>query len=386
MIVIGGGIHGAGVAQAAAAHGYSVCLLEQNEIASGTSSKSSKLIHGGLRYLESGQFSLVQECLQERQYLLNNAPHLVALKPFIIPIYRQTKRRPLTIRLGLSLYAMLDRFRSSGLFKSIKKNNWSELDGLTQKDLEHVFQYWDAQTDDKLLTQAVIKSAISLGCAIQKPATVTSLVNRSNMWEVEFEKENQKQTLEAKVVVNTAGPWVNRVLEKVKPVPKIKPVDLVQGTHIVIEGEVTKGIYYLESPIDQRAIFVMPWYGKTMIGTTEKNYTGDPAKVEASEEEVAYLLESVKFYFPKHQHLQIERVVEQFAGLRVLPVAEGAAFSRPRETDIFEDGETAPGLFTVYGGKLTAYRATSAQVIDKVSHLLPKVKVLADTRYLKLPE
>lgn len=388
VVVIGGGIHGAGVAQAAAAQGYSVCLIEQSDIASGTSSKSSKLIHGGLRYLESGQFSLVRECLQERQYLLNNAPHLVSLKPFIIPIYQQTKRRPATIRAGLSLYAMLNGFRKSGLFKSIRQNHWSELDGLSQKDLQHVFQYWDAQTDDKRLTQAVAKSAMEMGCDTLKKTKVTGLNfnSQTKRWHVDFERNNTLTHVESKVVVNATGPWVNRLLTHVNPRPEIKPVDLVQGTHIVLDGELCQGIYYLESPIDQRAIFVMPWYGKTLIGTTEKSYEGDPGKVRASQEEINYLIDSVKFYFPKYDQLQVTDVVEAFAGLRVLPAAEGVAFSRPRETDIFEDRTKAPGLFSIYGGKLTAYRATSALTVRRFSPLLPATKCLADTRYLKLPE
>lgn len=386
VVVIGGGIHGAGVAQAVAAAGHTVCLLEQNQIASGTSSKSSKLIHGGLRYLESAQFSLVKECLQEREYLLNNAPHLVELKPFLIPIYQQTQRRPMTIRLGLSLYAILNSFRASGRFKSIKKNHWSELDGISINGLQHVFQYWDAQTNDKLLTQAVIASAISMDCDVKKPAKVTKLTRQQNNWEIEYEQNGKTNSLISKVVVNAAGPWVNQVLGLVDPKPKLKSVDLVEGTHILLEGETRQGIYYLESPLDQRAIFVMPWYGRTLIGTTEKSFVGDPANVEASDIEVEYLLESVRGYFPKYQSLHSHDIVDKFAGLRVLPVAEGAAFSRPRETDIFEDNVKAAGLFTIYGGKLTAYRATSALVLNRMTHLLPSVKPVADTRYLKLPQ
>ena len=385
VVVIGGGIHGAGVSQAVAAAGHSVCLLEQNEIASGTSSKSSKLIHGGLRYLESAQFSLVKECLQERQYLLNNAPHLVELKPFIIPIYKQTKRRPLTIRLGLSLYAMLNFFRASGRFRSIKKNRWSELDGMSLDNLQKVFQYQDAQTDDKLLTQAVIASAVDMGGEVKQSAEVITLNHQRSGWEIEFEQNGEQQGLTAKVVVNAAGPWANKVLSLVKPETKMRNVELVQGSHIVLAGETTQGIYYLESPIDQRAIFVMPWYGNTLIGTTEKIYEGDPAKVKASDEEMSYLLKSAQFYFPKYQNIGIDQIIETFAGLRVLPTSDGSAFSRPRETCIFEDKQNASGLFTIYGGKLTAYRATSASVMGQISHLLPVKQPIADTRFLKLP-
>ncbi|HFE37760.1 MAG TPA: glycerol-3-phosphate dehydrogenase/oxidase [Gammaproteobacteria bacterium] len=386
VLVIGGGIHGAGVAQAAAAAGYSVCLLEKTEIASGTSSKSSKLIHGGLRYLESGQFSLVRECLRERQYLLNNAPHLVKLVPFIIPIYQQTQRRPLVIRTGLSLYAILNGLKLSGLFKTIPQKKWSTLDGLSTNELQHVFQYQDAQTDDRQLTQAVIASAVSLGCKVIKPAEVKALRYQPKIWQVRYEQHQENHTLLAKTIVNAAGPWVNQVLKRVISKPSIKSIDLVQGTHIVLQGSTQQGIYYLESPIDQRAIFVMPWHGNTLVGTTEKIYQGDPGDVRPTEEEVNYLLENVKYYFAKYQQTQPEQILECFAGLRVLPSAEGLAFSRPRETRLFEDAQKAPGLFTIYGGKLTAYRATAELVVNQIVPLLPNVASRADTKTLRLPE
>ncbi len=386
VTVIGGGIHGAGAAQAIAAAGHSVCLLEQTEIASGTSSKSSKLIHGGLRYLESGQLSLVRECLRERQYLLNNAPHLVKLTPFLIPIYRQTQRRPLTIRLGLSLYAALNGFKKSGLFKSIPKKMWPNLDGISLNELQQVFQYWDAQTDDKLLTQAVVASATQLGCEVLKPAKVIRLVRQPKTWLLTYTQNNREKTILSKVVINAAGPWVNQILNKVEGQVKTKTIDLVQGTHIVLEGKTEQGIYYIESPIDQRAIFVMPWYENTLIGTTEKIYHGDPSTVQASSSEVTYLLTSVKHYFPKYQNLDTSQVLDQFAGLRVLPSAKGSAFSRPRETSIVEDKTQAPGLFSIYGGKLTAYRATSELLVNQIAHHLPTVKPVANTRVLTLPE
>jgi len=385
VLVIGAGIHGAGIAQACAAHGYSTVVLEQNEIASGTSSKSSKLIHGGLRYLESAQFSLVKECLQEREYLLKNAAHLVELKPFLIPVYKQTQRRPWKIRLGLSLYAALNQFRASGRFKSIKKNVWSKLDGLSLTNLQNVFQYYDAQTDDRLLTKAVIESAKSLGVLVIKPAKFLGAIRENDNWSIRYAYGGVTQVVKTKVVVNASGPWVNHVLAQLSNPSAIKKVDLVQGTHIVLSGETAQGIYYLESPIDQRAIFVMPWYGDTMIGTTEKLYQGDPEKVEASDSEVSYLLESVQAYFPKFQSLGIDQVKTKFAGLRVLPRAEGTAFSRPRETTIFEDKNQAPGFFSIYGGKLTAYRATAEEVQKKIAHLLPNKKPIADTKTLKLP-
>ena len=149
VVVIGGGIHGAGVAQAAAAQGYSVLVLEQSAIAAGTSSRSSKLIHGGLRYLENAQFSLVRECLRERALLLKNAPELVKLKPFYIPVYSETSRSAWQIRAGLALYSTLGGLGADTRFKIVPRHEWGTLDGLDREDLHKVFRYYDGQTDDK---------------------------------------------------------------------------------------------------------------------------------------------------------------------------------------------------------------------------------------------
>jgi len=155
LVIVGGGIHGAGVAQAASAKGLSVMVLEQTGIASGTSSRSSKLIHGGLRYLESGEFSLVREWLQERALLLKLAPHLVELKHFYIPVYRNTTRRPWLLSIGLSLYALQGGLHPATRFRRVPQKHWDKLDGLETAELEAVFQYNDAQTDDAALTRAV---------------------------------------------------------------------------------------------------------------------------------------------------------------------------------------------------------------------------------------
>src|SRR5450631_2720756 len=174
VVVVGGGIHGAGVLQAAAAAGHSALLIERLGLASGTSSRSSKLIHGGLRYLESGQFSLVRESLRERAILLRIAAELVELKPFFIPVYRDTRRRPWQLKIGLWIYALLGGFGASTRFGAVPKAEWPALDGLDTHDLDAVIRYHDAQTDDALLTRAVVQSALSLGAEIAMPAGFTS--------------------------------------------------------------------------------------------------------------------------------------------------------------------------------------------------------------------
>src|SRR6185436_2703518 len=169
LLIIGAGIHVVGVAQAAAAAGYSVLVLEKTALAAGTSSKSSKLIHGGLRYLETGQLRLVRESLREREILLRVAPELVHLVPFYIPVYRRTRRRPWQITVGLSLYAALGGFTSANRFARLARDEWAALDGLETRALQAVFRYHDAQTDDAALTRAVMRSAQSLGAELKMP-------------------------------------------------------------------------------------------------------------------------------------------------------------------------------------------------------------------------
>lgn len=382
VVVVGGGIHGAGVAQAVAACGKSVLLLEQNSIACGTSSRSSKLIHGGLRYLETAQFSLVRECLTERSLLLKNAPELVRLTPFYFPLYDTTSRRPWQIRAGLSLYSLLGGLGASTRFKSIPPHQWSQLDGLDVKGLQKVFQYYDAQTNDAALTNAVIQSAIRLGAKVKVSATVTGIELNDDGSQLSYQEDKGGlQHCRARVVVNAAGPWVNKVLDRVQPQVSRLEVELVQGSHILLEHKLQQGIYYIESPIDHRAVFVMPWEGKTMIGTTETLYKGDPADVMPLDEEKNYLHKTAMHYFPE---LEDKEVVDAFAGLRVLPQGSGSAFTRPRDTIFLPDRPDRPRIITIYGGKLTVYRATAEKLLLSLKSTLGISGDCKETRGISL--
>ena len=384
VIVVGAGIQGSGVAQAAAAAGHRVLVLEQQHPAYGTSSRSSKLIHGGLRYLETGQFHLVRESLHERTLMLKNAPELVTLKPFYIPLYRQTRRQPWQIRTGLSLYAMLGGFQTGCSFSSVKRSQWSQLDGLNTQGLHHVFRYYDAQTDDALLTQAVLRSAIQLGATLSIPARLELAQLHSTGVAVTYIEHGQSQSVNAKVLINATGPWINHTLQCITPKQPLPSIDLVQGTHLILPGEITQGIYYVESPRDGRAIFVMPWQGQTMIGTTETRYRGDPTAVHPLQAEVNYLLQTLKLYFPAYTHCTPNEVAKSFAGLRVLPAGSEHAFRRPRETLFTTDNATRPRLLSILGGKLTGWRATAAKVMHRIEPSLPARRPVADTRYLRL--
>lgn len=382
VVVIGAGIHGAGVAQALAVNGYSVLVLEQNTIASGTSSRSSKLIHGGLRYLENLHLSLVKECLQERTLLLRNAPHLVKLVPFYIPVFPETRRRPWQLRTGLSLYALLNSFHSSGRFGTVARQDWQTLDGLETKNLQKVFRYQDAQTDDVLLTRAVMNSAVQHGAQLMMPCEFVNADIDEQGVTVHYRQNGETHQSRASVVVNAAGPWVNQVLTKFNEPHIPLSIELVQGTHIVLPGELTQGVYYIEAPTDHRAVFVMPWKGNTLVGTTETSYSGDPGQVQPLDSEIDYLLKTLIHYFP---HYQGKPVLDSFAGLRVLPHEEGHPFSRSRDTRLITDRDRSPRLLSIYGGKLTAYRITAMKVMQKLKTSLGTGSApLIDTKGIRL--
>lgn len=381
LVIIGGGIHGVGVAQAAAAEGHSVLLLEQNGLASGTSSRSSKLIHGGLRYLESAQFRVVRECLRERSLLLKLAPELVRLVPFYSPVYSDTYRRPWQIRIGLNLYRMLTGFDSTGQFSRVPSREWDSLDGLNQERLDVVFRFYDAQTDDALLTRAVMRSAQGLGAELAMPARFTRAELHEAGCSISYlEGETQKQC-HARILINAAGPWANEVLARITPKPSQCPIELIQGSHLLLPEPLTKGIYYVEAPQDGRAVFIMPWGEQTMVGTTETPYQGDPAEVRPLLQEQDYLLEVLGHYFPRYRGMA---PTSAFAGLRVLPSSRGSAFGRSRETILHTDRKESPRVLTLYGGKLTAYRAAAEQVMVRIVTSLPRRHAIADTRTLPL--
>ena len=383
VVVIGAGIHGAGVAQAAAAAGYSVLVLEQyDEVAKGSSSRSSKLIHGGLRYLESGEFHLVRECLRERAILLRNAPHLVKLVPFHIPVYRNTRRRPWKIALGLTIYSLFSRKR----FHRVSSSDWSQLDGLRSDDLDAVFSYYDAQTDDAHLTRSVLQSARTLGADVITGAEFGQARLDSGEVKVGYQKNGQSITVAARVLVNAAGSWVNHVLQRVQQpsgaAMELYAMDLVQGTHIVVPGQISHP-YYLEAPQDGRAVFVLPWKNDIMVGTTELNYHGDPTDVRPTEAEIDYLLEIYNHYF--RRELTSGDIIDAFAGLRVLPAGGGNASSKSRETHFHQDDPTRPRVVSIYGGKLTSYRATAEKLLRRIKNVLPETTPVADTRSLEIP-
>lgn len=378
VVIIGGGIHGVGVAQAAAASGHSVLLLEKTDLACATSSQSTKLIHGGLRYLESAKFSLVYESLQERDLLTRIAPDLVRLEKFHIPIYQSTSRSRMILRLGLSLYALLGGLRPSTRFHVLDKKQWDTLDGLKQDKLKAVYQYHDGRVDDVALTRAVMHSATELDAELAVPAEFTSADCESDKVHVSYKEGGVEIHCTASVLVNATGAWVNQLLKKITPEKSVMNIDLVQGTHLLLNDMPVKHCFYLEAPQDKRAVFVLPWKNKTLLGTTETSFTGQPDDVQPQQHEKDYLLDVVRHYFPENKTFN---VAGSFSGLRVLPSGKGSHFRKPRESVLYR---SHPRVINIYGGKLTTYRLVAKRVIEKLREVLPSRKVIALTENIEL--
>lgn len=371
VVVVGAGIQGAGIAQFCAAAGYSCLVLEKNAVGGATSSASSKLIHGGLRYLESAQFSLVYECLQERAWLINNAPELVRPLPFYIPIYKQSTRQSWTIAAGLSLYAVLSGLNKYSRFDKLKRHEWDSIPFLKQKDLKAIFQYWDAATDDQLLAESVMHSARTLGAKLVCPGEFISVKREKYLNTVEYEVDGERKQLTTFMLINAAGPWINKVQSASEPELYQLPVELVQGSHLVLAEKILDDkILYLEHPRDQRALFVMPWYDNTLLGTTE-HVLERYEKPQMTQYEKDYLLEFWRYYFPDMS----ATVLDSMAGVRVLPKEQSSSvFSRSRDARIL----TGRGNIAVYGGKLTGFRTVSKKVLKEIERQLGKRKTRAD--------
>ena len=353
--IIGAGIAGAGVSQLLSAKGHTCLVLEQfSEPACGTSSKSSKLIHGGLRYLENFEFGLVKESLQERAYLVEHLPQLVQLKSFYIPLYTHSKRKPWMVFAGLSIYALF----SWRTFSSVPKGKWEDLD-IETKDLLKVYAYKDGVTDDKALTTHVLNTC---SCTLEFNAKVKKIEDFKTHCIVSYEKDGTAQQANSKVVINAAGPWVNEVLNRCTPKPKTLGIDLVLGSHILVDIQIDR-IYYIEAK-DNRAIFVRPYHNGTLIGTTEVpvSHPQEHTKVPASD--IPYLIDNFNRYFKTK--ITQENVIDSFAGLRVLPSDNKDAFKKSREVQIHHDPTNAPNVYSIYGGKLTSFRATARKVYKKI--------------------
>ena len=378
LLVIGGGITGAGVARDAVRRGLSVALVEMRDLAFGTSSRSSKLVHGGLRYLEQYEFSLVFEAVSERRILMDIAPHLVNPLGFLFPVFESSSRPLWFINAGMWLYDGMSLFRSPKLHQTLKPSEvGSQEPALTTEGLTGAPLYYDCATDDARLTLENAVDAARWGATIATWAKVVSLPTdpqgRVVGAVVKDQLGGETKEIRARTIVNATGPWTDRTLAMSDQAPSGPLLRPTKGVHLVVERAklpVENAVVALH-PADQRVLFAIPWGEHTYVGTTDTDYDGDPADVSASSDDVAYLIDAARAYFPHHP-LTPDDVISTWAGLRPLmapPQADGSiqASSVSREHQIVVGRD---GLVTIAGGKLTTYRRMAAEVVDTAVKLL----------------
>ena len=370
LLVLGGGITGAAVARDAALRGLSVGLVSKGDFAGGTSSHSSRLIHGGLRYLEHGDLRLVFEASRERRVLLDTAPHLVHPLAFLFPAYRGARVAPWKIFAALWLYDVLAAFRNVHPHRWLSRRaTRREEPGLREKGLAGAGRYWDAQTDDARLTLANLRAAAQAGALAANYVEATGLSKPDGQVAgatIRDQLTGETWTVRARTVVNATGPWVDslRRLDDPAAPPLLRPT---KGVHVVVPrariGH-TNAITLL-SPVDGRVMFILPWGEVSYIGTTDTDDSGSPDEVRATGEDVIYLLRSANAVFPQAR-LAPKDVISTWAGLRPL-LAPERTLSTAQVSREHRVVESQSGLITIAGGKLTTHRVMGRDVADRVA-------------------
>lgn len=373
LAIIGGGINGVGIARDAAGRGLKVLLVEQGDLASATSSASSKLIHGGLRYLEHGAFRLVHAALAEREVLLRMAPHLIRPLRFVLPLDPEGGRSPLVLRLGLLVYDLIARREILPGTRALDLTTDPLGQPLKQR-FHHGYEYSDCFADDARLVVLNARDAAERGALI-RTRTRCVRAERTDAWRLILNARGAREVVSARVLINAAGPWVDTVAETVLRQKPAKRLRLDKGSHIVVRKWFDHDRAYILQAADRRVVFVIPFQRDfTLIGTTDRNFTGDPAAVTPSQEEIDYLCNVINRYF--RAGIGSADVVWAFAGLRAL-YDDGA--NRPQDIDrdytlVFDKSFGEAPLLTVYGGKLTTFRRLAEDALGRLSHFFPHTR------------
>ncbi|HVS32573.1 MAG TPA: glycerol-3-phosphate dehydrogenase/oxidase [Thermoanaerobaculia bacterium] len=357
VAVIGGGINGSGVAWELARRGYAVALYEKGRCGEATSSATTKMIHGGLRYLERLHFALVRESLRDRAWLVEHAPALVRPIEMLLPVYADSPRSRIIIRSGLILY---DALAGRDGIKNHRSLSAAELAGrvpLMEKDLRGGFSYWDAQVDDAALVRSVVESAVRDGLTLHENTRVDSLRRDGDGWRVNGTRFD--------VVVNAAGPWMNELLGE-NGLRSRYVLSLVRGSHIVLGRAVSDAGLLLQSLGDRRVFFVLPWKGGTLVGTTEVVHRTSLEEVRASEDEIRYLIDRFNRYF--RDPISEADIASTFAGVRPLVGRATNPSAIGRDYRITRHGN----LINVFGGKMTTFMTLSRKVALRVDNYYGK--------------
>ncbi|QKJ85279.1 Glycerol-3-phosphate dehydrogenase [Paramixta manurensis] len=369
LIVIGGGINGAGIAADAAGRGLSVLMLEAQDLACATSSASSKLIHGGLRYLEHYEFRLVSEALAEREVLLKMAPHIAFPMRFRLP-HRPHLRPAWMIRIGLFMYDHLGKRTSLPGSKGLRFG----ADSVLKPEIVRGFEYSDCWVDDARLVVLNAQEVVKQGGEVRTRTRVTRAWREAGIWVVEAEDIDSGKTFtwRAKGLVNAAGPWVKQLFDDNLKLKSPYGIRLIKGSHIVVPRVHTQKQAYILQNEDHRIVFVIPWMDEfSIIGTTDVEYKGDPQNVQIDDKETDYLLQVYNAHFK--QVLTRDDIVWSYSGVRPLCDDESdspQAITRDYTLDVHDESGQAP-LLSVFGGKLTTYRKLAEHAMEKLAKYYP---------------
>jgi glycerol-3-phosphate dehydrogenase len=371
LVVIGGGINGAGIARDAAGRGLSVILCEKDDLAQGTSSRSGKLIHGGLRYLEYYEFRLVREALIEREVLLNAAPHIVWPMRFVLP-HSPEQRPAWLVRLGLFLYDHLGGRQKLPGCRNINLSRDPEGKAI-RPEYTRAFEYSDCWVDDARLVSLNALDAKERGAIVMTRTAATSARRAGGGWDIEFTAvDGTKSKVRARAIANAAGPWVENVINGVAGSNSPRRVRLVKGSHIIVPKFWEGPQAYLFQNTDKRVIFVNPYEGDmALIGTTDIPYEGRAEDVAIDERETDYLLAAVNRYLRTTIHK--DQIIHKFSGVRPL-YDDNAANPSAVTRDYVFDVSGEPPMLSVFGGKITTYRKLAEHALDKLTPFFPGMK------------
>lgn len=371
LAVIGGGINGVGIAADASGRGLSVFLCEKDDLASHTSSASSKLIHGGLRYLEHKEFRLVREALAEREVLLAKAPHIIRPMRFIMP-HRPHLRPAWLIRTGLFFYDHLGKRE-----KLLGSNNvYFKEDSPLNSAITRGFEYSDCAVDDSRLVVLNAMHAREKGAEVVTRTRCLSAQREGQYWVVDLENAQGQFQIKAKVLVNAAGPWVAQFIKQDLQLQSPYGIRLIQGSHIIVPKLYEGDKAFIMQNDDRRIVFAIPYLDQyTMIGTTDHEYQGDPAQVKITQEEINYLIEVSNAHFKKQ--LTQADIVSTFAGVRPLCDDESdnpSAITRDYTLALSKEADDQAPLLSVFGGKLTTYRKLAESAMQQLKAFFPEMQ------------
>jgi glycerol-3-phosphate dehydrogenase len=364
VAVIGGGINGLGAAWELSRRDYDVTLLEKGRCGAQTSSATTKMIHGGLRYLEHGHIALVRESLRDRAWLLENLPELVKPIEILLPVYAGSPRGSLTLRAGLTLYDLLAGRSNIARHMAMSADELIARVPLAAEGLRGGFSYWDAQVDDHALARAVMTSAISEGANVREETRVISLRLKENEWVVATESGAEQRF---DFVVNAAGPWMNALLAENR-IRSRYVLSLVRGSHLVLKNRVAGVGMLLQSLSDRRVFFVLPWKGTTLVGTTEVMHRTSLENVHATGEEIDYLIARFNRYL--RDPVTYDDVASTFAGVRPLVGRALNPSAIGRDYRIERRGN----LLNIFGGKMTTFRSMAEKVGMRVDNYFGHVR------------